>query len=57
MERVCITKSKPQEEKLSQLEKNKIQNFIFKLTQKMNHENQNTAGNSFSKNDEGCFSQ
>ena len=42
--KVYIAKSKFQEEKWSQLESNKIKNFIIKLTQKMKHENQNTAG-------------
>ena len=42
--KVYIAKSKFQEEKSSQLESNKIKNFIIKLTQKMKHENQNTAG-------------
>ena len=55
--KICIAKSKPQEEKFSQLENNKIQNFTFKLTQKMKHENQNITGNTFSNNDEVCFSQ
>ena len=55
--KVCIAKSKPREEKLTQFENNKIQNFTFKLNEKMKHENQNNAGNTFSKNDEGRFSQ
>ena len=55
--KICIAKSKPREEKLSQLKNNKTQNFTFKLTQKIKHENQNNTGNTFSNNDEGCFSQ
>ena len=55
--KVCIAKNKPREEKLSQLKNNKTQNFTFKLTQKIKHENQNNTGNTFSNNDEGCFSQ